>query len=58
MNFVLDIVNFIFQVQPAKYHGESTSTASKLSHKTNKVPLLLQNFDLTESKSKVLLEPF
>ena len=29
--------------QPAKHNGESTSTASQLSNKINKVPLFLQN---------------
>ena len=33
------------------FHGESTSTASQLSHKISKVPLLLQNLD---SNSKTI----
>ena len=34
---------FFIEIQPAKCLRERTSTASKLSHKTNRVPLLLQN---------------
>ena len=34
---------FFIEVQPTNRHGESTSTASNLSHKINKVPLLLRN---------------
>ena len=37
---------YVFFLQPAKCHGESTSTAHQLSHKINKVPLLLQNLDI------------
>jgi len=37
---------FFIEVQLAKRHGESTSTASQLSHIINKVPLLLQNLEL------------
>ena len=34
------------EVQPAKCHGESTSTAGHLSHKINKVSLLLQSLGI------------
>ena len=38
---------FFIEVQAAKHHGESTSTASQLSNKINKVPLLLQKLDIS-----------
>ena len=38
---------FFIEVQPAKRHWESTSTAKQLSHKINKVPLLLKNLGNT-----------
>ena len=42
---VSDIVTFFIKVQPAKSHGEITST---VSHKINNVPLLLQNLGFTQ----------
>ena len=39
---------FFIEVQQAKHHGESTSSASQLSHKINKVLLLLQNLGFTQ----------
>ena len=37
----------------SKRHGKSTSTASKLSFKINKVPLLLQNLGYTSCPIKM-----
>ena len=56
-NFVLDNVTLFFmEIQPAKRHGESTPTASQLSHKISKVPHLLQNLYFTQGfvKGEVL----
>ena len=41
---------FFIEVQPAKRHWESTSTAKQLSHKINKDPLLLQNNNIRSVK--------